>query len=211
MHLDFYTFQELLPLYLFAVLLLTSLVTFHKKKVIGLSFLFLSILSLGFFISLLDPFLTLWDEQFHALVAKNLAENPLKPMLVTDPVLPFDSKNWIGNHIWLHKQPFFLWCIALSIKLFDPTALAVRIPSIILHAFLPIIVYRIGKHLKNANTGFYAAIFVGVSSFALELVAGRHSTDHNDIFFLFLVTASFWAWFEYQRTKDALARGYGCV
>jgi 4-amino-4-deoxy-L-arabinose transferase len=38
--------------------------------------------------------------------------------------------------------------------------------------------------------------------YPLELVAGRYSTDHNDLSFLFYVTASIWAWFEYQHTQN---------
>ncbi len=47
-----------------------------------------------------------WDERYHALVAKNMIEQPFKPMLYKNPVLPYDYKDWdlksylacISNH-----------------------------------------------------------------------------------------------------------------
>ena len=149
----------------------------------------------------LDHFLILWDEQFHALVAKNLVADPLKPVLYSNPILEYDYRNWAGNHIWLHKQPLFLWQMALSLKLFGYNALAVRLPSVILHAVAVLMIFRIGKICSTERTGFYGALFFAIAFYPLELVSGRFSTDHNDLSFLFYVTASFWAWFEYQRSK----------
>jgi 4-amino-4-deoxy-L-arabinose transferase-like glycosyltransferase len=168
---------------------------------LGIGLLFIGTLCLGYFIANLDPFLHIWDEQYHALVAKNLAENFLKPLLYSDPVLDYNYKHWPGNHVWLHKQPLFLWQIAVSIKLFGTTEFAVRFPSIIMHAIIPLFIYRIGKIAINKDVGFYGALLFATAYFPLELVAGRFSTDHNDVAFLFYVTASFWAWFEYTRTE----------
>jgi 4-amino-4-deoxy-L-arabinose transferase-like glycosyltransferase len=81
----------------------------------------------------LDHFLILWDEQYHALVAKNMLKNPFKPTLYPVELLDYDYRNWSANYIWLHKQPLFLWQIALSLKIFGTTELAVRLPSILLH------------------------------------------------------------------------------
>ena len=60
------------------------------------------------FSSLLDPFLNLWDERFHALVAKNLMNHPLMPTLYDDPVVSMAYDRWDRATIWLHKQPLFL-------------------------------------------------------------------------------------------------------
>ncbi len=179
----------------------TVVAFFLDKRNAALVLLFFSTLAFGFSIAHLDNFLNLWDEQYHALVAKHMLDNPFRPTLYSVPLLGFDYKNWTGNYIWLHKQPLFLWQIALSLKVFGYNALAVRLPSIILHALIPIFIYRIGKITTNANVGFYAAVCFSVAYYPLELVAGRYPTDHNDVAFLFYVTASFWAWFEYQHTK----------
>lgn len=202
MSLSYFSSQDLLTFYISISLLLSSLFCFQKNLKISLILLFIGTLVLGVFIANLDSFLILWDEQFHALVAKNLMSNPLKPTLYKEVILPYNYTNWTQNHIWLHKQPLFLWQIALSIKLFGTTAFAVRFPSIIMHAILPLFCYRIGSIIANKQTGYLAALFVAVAYFPLELVAGRFHTDHNDVAFLFYVIASFWAWFEYYQSKN---------
>jgi len=62
-----------------------------------------------------DFFLHVWDERYHALVAKNLTKHPFFPTLYDKPILPFDYKSWVGNHIWLHKQPLPLWLKTLRL------------------------------------------------------------------------------------------------
>ena len=79
-----------------------------------------------------DHYLHDWDERYHALVAKNLIQHPLKPTLYDNPLLEYDYRNWSGNHIWLHKQPLPLWFIAFSLWLIGINEMAVRLPSIIL-------------------------------------------------------------------------------
>jgi len=185
------------------LLLVNSYYFFFKgQKSLGLLLLVLGTLGLGFFMAMLDPFLFHWDEQYHALVAKNMAINPLKPILIEHSLRGLNYKIWTDNHVWLHKQPLFLWQMALSIKLFGTNEIAVRLPSIIMHAIVPLFIYRIGKIAVNANVGYYGALFFAVASFPLELIAGFYPTDHNDVAFLFYVSASCWAWFEYQKSKQ---------
>ncbi len=194
--------EQLLPLLLGGGILVISILVFNKSTKLSLTLLALGSISIGFFAAGLNNFLDIWDEQFHALVAKNMANEPLAPKLYAETILSYDYKNWTENSIWLHKQPLFLWQMALSIKLFGANEVAVRLPSIILHAIIPLFVYRIGKISINRQVGYIAAILMSLSYFPLELIAGRYATDHNDIAFLFYVTGSFWAWFEYQRTKS---------
>ena len=195
----YFTDNQIYPLLMSAIIIIVSIIFFHiDKKQTGLILLFLGSVGLGFFIANLDHFLILWDEQYHALIAKNMMSNPLMPTLYSNPLVEYDYRNWTGNYIWLHKPPLFLWQIALSLKLFGINELAVRIPSIIMHAITTLMIYRIGKISYNTNVGYYGALFFSVAYYPLELVAGRYATDHNDVAFLFYVTASFWAWFEYQ-------------
>jgi 4-amino-4-deoxy-L-arabinose transferase-like glycosyltransferase len=191
------------PLYVSVFILLASILFYSLEKTrISLVLLFIGTLCLGFFIANLDPFLVTWDEQFHALVAKNMLLNPLKPTLYPFPLLGYDVSNWAGNHVWLHKQPLFLWQIAISLKLFGISTLAVRLPSIILHAIAALMIFRIGKITMNERVGYYGALFFAMAYYILELVAGKLNTDHNDISFLFYILASFWARFEYQQSKQ---------
>lgn len=159
-------------------------------------------LSLGLFCALLDPFLNLWDEQYHALVAKNLANNGLLPLLYPETPLEYDFRDWTSNYVWLHKQPLFLWQMALSIKLFGTSVLAVRLPSVLMHTAVVYFTYRIGSISMNEKVGFIGALFFAVAFFPLEMVAGTFATDHNDVAFLFYVIGSFWCWFEYQTSKN---------
>lgn len=202
MTIKYFSDHQILPFILSFITLIGSVICFHlNKKKISLILLFIGSLGLGFFIANLDPFLMLWDEQYHALVAKHMTENPFKPTLYSIPLLEYDYRNWTGNHIWLHKQPLFLWQMALSLKIFGFNELAVRLPSIVLHAFATLMIYRIGKISYSDTVGYYGAIFFAVAYYPLELIAGRFSTDHNDVSFLFYITASFWSWFEYQRSN----------
>lgn len=203
MTFHYFSDRQIIPLFISVAFLVASILLFtYGKTRKSLVLLFFGSLVLGFFIANLDPFLILWDEQYHALVAKNMTLNPFKPALYSNPLLEYDYRNWTGNHIWLHKQPLFLWQIALSLKLFGFNALAVRLPSIILHAVAVLLIYRIGKISSTERIGFYGALFFALAYYPLELVAGRYSTDHNDLSFLFYVTASIWAWFEYQQTQN---------
>ncbi len=195
--------EQIVVLAIGILLLVNSYFFFFKgQKTWGLLLLVLGTLGLGFFMAMLDPFLFHWDEQYHALVAKNLAINPLKPVLIQHSLGGLDYHIWTYNHVWLHKQPLFLWQMALSIKLFGTNEIAVRLPSIIMHAIVPLFIYRIGKIAVNANVGYYGALFSAVASFPLELISGFYPTDHNDVAFLFYVCASCWAWFEYQKSKQ---------
>ena len=73
--------------------------------------------------------LHLWDEQFHALVAKNLMADPLTPTLYRRPAIDYDFADWTKNHIWLHKPPLALWAMAASMRAFGVDAVAMRLPS----------------------------------------------------------------------------------
>lgn len=142
----------------------------------------------------MDPFLHAWDERYHALVAKNLMQHPLSPTLYDHPILSYDYKIWSGNHIWLHKQPLTLWGMSWSMKIFGVNEYAVRIPSIILSSISVVVIYAIGKRLFSKEAGFYAAFLFAINGWVLELVAGRASTDHVDIYFTcFILFAVYFA------------------
>lgn len=150
----------------------------------------------------LDPFFAEWDEKYHALVARNMMDNPLKPMLKPEILIPYDYRPWCCNHIWLHKQPLFLWQMALSMKIFGISEFAVRYPSVLLGALMVPMVYRIAVlYTKNIFIAFGAAILMCCSNFHLELISGYQGMDHNDVAFGFYVLASIWAYTEYIQHK----------
>lgn len=199
MQLNYFTYNQLLLLCAAIVIFMASVVLFHAgKKSTALVSLILGTGVLGYFIITLDPFLNLWDERIHALVAKNMGNHFFKPTLYENPLLDYDYQNWVHNHIWVHKQPLYLWQMAISIKIFGNNIIGVRMPSVIMHAIIPYFIYRMGKITSNDAVGFYGGLFFAVAMFPLELCSGFYSTDHNDMAFLFYITASFWAWFEFQ-------------
>src|SRR3989304_1111089 len=112
--------------FLFAI---DSIIFFLKNKIRTALFLLFSVsLLLRLMMTTIDPYIHLWDEQFHALVAKNMMQNPFTPMMYANPVLDYDYTQWWSNHVWLHKQPLFLWCIAISYKIFGLNEFALRLP-----------------------------------------------------------------------------------
>ena len=138
----------------------------------------------------LDLYLHEWDERFHALVAKNLLENPLKPMLYTNPLLDYDYKNWTSNHIWLHKQPFPLYTMAFSMFAFGKNVIALRLPSIVLSTMSIFATFHIGRMLVSKKVGLLAAFLFSINGLIIESSAGRVATDHIDVFFLSLITVA---------------------
>jgi len=113
-----------------------------------------------------DPFLQDWDERFHALVAKNLIHHPLTPMLRLDPIMAFKIEDWCCNHIWVHKQPLFLWQMALSMKLFGVNEVAMRLPSVIMGTISIYFVYDLANRwIKNIDISFVAALLFAVSNY----------------------------------------------
>jgi 4-amino-4-deoxy-L-arabinose transferase len=134
-----------------------------------------------------DAFLHPWDERYHALVAKNLLAHPAVPTLYDDPVLPYDHRDWGGNHVWVHKQPLALWLMAASMGLFGVNELAARLPSVLLSAAAVALTYLLGRHVGGPRVGVLAAALHATNGFLVDLAAGRASTDHVDALFVVLV------------------------
>lgn len=176
---------------------------FHLKEKSKLSiiFLLLSAFFIYCFAAVLDPFLNLWDERFHALVAKNMMDHPIRPTLYDDPVVNMAYDRWDRYHVWLHKQPLFLWQIALSFKLFGVSEFTLRLPSILLGVALVFIGYRSGKLLVNERTGYLTGVLLLSSLYNLELIAGRKELEHNDVAYLVYISLSIWSLIEYHYSK----------
>jgi 4-amino-4-deoxy-L-arabinose transferase len=182
-------------------LLLISFVLHLQKRKHSITFLFLGGLSLGLGFALIDPYFHIWDEKFHALVAKNLSETPFHPRLLNSDIISYKYKIWTESYTWLHKPPMSLWQIALSIKIFGAHVLAVRVPSILIHALTSVLIYRIGISVFTKRTAYFSALVYLLLNYNLELVAGLHTSEHIDIAFTFYITASIWAFIEYQKTR----------
>ena len=196
--------NELLLRLSFGIVILSALAFLTNRRRLGLVLLILGALLLRIFMALIADYLHLWDEQYHALVAKNMMKAPFTPMLYANPVLPYPLLSWIEGHIWLHKQPLFLWQMAASMKLFGTNLFAMRLPSILMSTAVVWFTYLLGSKLVDKKTGFYGAFFFALGNYGLQLVNGYHSTDHNDVAFLFYVTATLVAWVIYWQSRRTL-------
>jgi hypothetical protein len=134
-----------------------------------------------------DLFLHAWDERYHALVAKHLADHPLVPTLYDQPLLSYDYRDWRGNHVWLHKPPLALWMMAASMRLLGTDEIAMRLPSLLLSALAIFMTYVIGSHFWGRRVGLLAAAFHAVNGYLLQLPGGRVAVDHVDNALLFFV------------------------
>jgi 4-amino-4-deoxy-L-arabinose transferase len=134
-----------------------------------------------------DLFLHEWDERYHALVAKNMMDEPFRPMLYKYAFLPHDYRDWGSTHIWMHKQPLPLWTMAISMKLFGVNEIAMRLPSVLLTTIGIGLIFYIASYLFSKKVGYLAALFYSINGLIIEMSAGRVPTDHIDSFFLFFV------------------------
>jgi hypothetical protein len=197
---SYFSIDQIVELSLIGVLYLISLYCFVFKQNFKLSliWLFVAGLTSRLVVISLDPFFHQWDEQYHALVAQNMAQHPFTPMLYKYTPLPYNPDSWVANHIWLHKQPLFLWQIALFIKLFGSSVFVVRLPSAIMSALLIPVVFRMGQLTLNKTVGFIACFLYATSNYLIDFNTGIYATDHNDVAFIFYVTLSIWAYTEYS-------------
>lgn len=174
----------------------------QDQYVLAVFLLVLSGFMLRFFSSA-DFFLHEWDERYHALVARNMMDHPFKPMLYADPLLPYDYREWIGNHIWLHKQPMPFWVMATSMHIFGINEIALRLPSVLLTSTGIWLTYSIGKYLFSRRVAFLAAFLYSVNGLIIELSAGRTAVDHIDVFFLFFIELAVFFSIQFIRKHNA--------
>jgi 4-amino-4-deoxy-L-arabinose transferase-like glycosyltransferase len=139
------------------------------------------------------PFFMPWDERFHALVAKNMVDDPFTPMLIKNPVLEYDYKNWTINHIWLHKPPLGMWLIAISYKIFGFNVWALRFPSLVMSIITVFLIYKISEKLFSAKVGWLSALCFSLVALPITVSVGITCTDHIDTPFMCFITAGIYA------------------
>jgi 4-amino-4-deoxy-L-arabinose transferase len=189
-----------LAMLLFAPAIVYQVKGDHQKSVV---WLVIAATGLRLVMITLDPFLHDWDERYHALVAKHLMDHPFVPILRETPILPYDFKMWCCNHIWLHKQPLFMWQMALSMKAVGVGVVGVRLPDVIMGGLAVYFTYRIALIWTGLHqTAWLGALLYASSNFFLELSSGRYALDHNDLTFSCYATAAIWAFCEYTQNRS---------
>jgi 4-amino-4-deoxy-L-arabinose transferase-like glycosyltransferase len=195
------------------LLVFASFVAYRKgHRTVALVLIVLSGLTLRIYAGT-DLFLHKWDEEFHALVARNFLRHPLVPTLVDDPVVGYDYRDAGANHIWLHKPPVAIWIMALSMKLFGINEIALRLPSITLSSIVVLLTYWIGREVFDAPTGLLAAGLHATNGFLIRLAGGRQATDHVDTIFIILIEVGVCICLLYRRNPrwiTALLAGLTC-
>lgn len=151
-----------------------------------------------------DPALHEWDERYHALVAKNLVEHPLKPTLYEHEVIPLENTDWTTSHLWFSKPPFALWMMAGSIALFGNNEFAVRFPSLLFSLLGIYLTFLIGKELFNRRIGIIGAFLHAINGVLVELAAGRGSSDHVETMFIVMVELAAYLAILSLRRKEVL-------
>jgi len=134
-----------------------------------------------------DHYLHEWDERYHALVAKNMIQHPLKPTLYDNTIIKYDYRVWVENNVWLEKPPVPLWFIAVSLNTFGTTEFAVRIPTLIFSLLAIYLTFLLGKYLFNERVGLLAAFLHAINGVVLELGSGKLSSDHAETFFTIFI------------------------
>lgn len=100
MEKTFSLFQYMVIFGTLGVAIVASYLLYVQKKI---KWAFILLFIAAFFIRLgiifFDPYLSWWDERYHAVVAKNMMKNPLKPVFYPDENLPHDVYSWVGGRL----------------------------------------------------------------------------------------------------------------
>ncbi len=138
------------------------------------------------------PYISQWDEAYHALVARNLMTHPLVPTLHEQPVRDVDLRSWTANHIWLHKPPMALWLMAGAMAIGGESALVFRLPSVLLGTVAVLLTFLIGRTLFGVLAGLVAAGLHALNPLLIRLVSGTVPTDQVDATLVFFVELTWW-------------------
>ncbi|WP_162994053.1 ArnT family glycosyltransferase [Halalkalicoccus subterraneus] len=125
-----------------------------------------------------------WDEAIYANVAWQMVEtgNWLIPQLYFHPQQP-----GIELQPFLEKPPLVFWLQAISIKLFNDTRFAIRLPVATLAILSGMLTYWFGKQLSDRKSGLVATTIIFTSPL---IVIGSHGgrTGSTDVPLLFFGT-----------------------
>ncbi len=137
------------------------------------------------------PYISQWDEAYHALVAKNIAADPPVPVLYAQKVLPADDRDWTKAGVWLHKPPLPLWLMAAGIAAFGERELSFRIASVILDTLAILLIFLLAKVLFGASypwAGLAAAGLYALNPLMIRLVSGRIPDDSPHVVNSFFIS-----------------------
>lgn len=153
------------------------------------------------------PYISQWDEAYHALVARNIAAAPPVPVLYAEKLLPADDRDWTKAGVWLHKPPLPLWLMAAGIAVFGEDESSFRIPSIVLDTLAILLVYLLALELFGPaaiGAGLAAAMLYALNPLMIRLVSGRIPDDAPHVINAFFITLTVYL-FAVSARKDSRA------
>lgn len=151
------------------------------------------------------PYISQWDEAYHALVAKNLVAHPLKPTLYKEKVIPTDDREWTKAGVWLHKPPLPLWFMAAGIAVFGEGELSFRLASVVLDTGAILLVFLLAIQFfgGGALPGLVAAGLYAINPLMIRLVSGRIPDDTPHVINVFFIILTTFLFSKAARNNDA--------
>lgn len=138
------------------------------------------------------------DEAEYAIVARYLSRDWL--------FLSYPAIEGMGVQPFVSQPPLVPYLMALSMRVFGPTDLAARLPSILFGVATVIAVYAVGHRLGGRFMGLSAAAILAVMPFHVEL--SRKAQLDAGFTFFFVLTAYFLvAWLQERRMRQAVGVG----
>lgn len=135
-----------------------------------------------------------WDEI-------NFAESS-REMLVSSNF----SQVMINFEPFHEKPPLFFWLQVLSMKIFGIGSFAARFPNALLCIILPVVIYDIGRRLKNSTFGWIWSI-IFISGFLPNLYFRTGIIDPIFNLFIFLSIYFFYKYFNSLKLNNILFSG----
>ncbi|MBA3704652.1 MAG: glycosyltransferase family 39 protein [Bacteroidetes bacterium] len=167
-----------------------------KEKIYSILILIILIVlcSYPLFINLGSLSLRMWDESRNATNAFEMLHG--HNFIVTH----YDGQPDMVNT----KPPLLIWCIALSMKLFGPTAFAIRLPSVSSALLIVIVSFLFSKkYLKSILPGFLAGIVLCTSLGFIEYHVARNGDfDAMLSMWIFLYSIFFFLYLETGSSKN---------
>lgn len=167
-----------------------------------------ALFGLGLYLIALPDFLFWWDERFHALVAKNLLEDPSFTRLYPQELesVLSGTRAWYQDPVWLHKPPLFSYVQALSMRIFGSNLIAMRLPSLLAllalyFSFRQILLYQKWQGLSAS----LIALGICLNPFLLKLMMGWQGMDHNDLAFIAWISLGIVSILSYRKKPHILS------
>ncbi|MFX1519939.1 MAG: ArnT family glycosyltransferase [Promethearchaeota archaeon] len=134
----------------------------HKELIL---ILILSIIIRLFFLD--RPELQSRDEGVHAVVARSLLINPLKPVLIANPIPGLENIREFP-HIFLEKPPLIFWLMAVSYKIFGVNEFAVRFIPAVFGVFSVLLIYLLAKQFFEKKVALLSSLLLSLCQFHVK-------------------------------------------